>query len=360
MTIVVAWPKGFVVEPSILQRSRWLLSDNRSLLVAILGFVLLLAYCIPVWLKAGRDPEPGVIVTRYEPPKDFSPASLRYIRQMYYDDKVMTAAIVNLAVKGYLTIKKSAFTYSIHKVGSGSLLPKLAAGEKELYDALFSKRKSVTLKQSNHKLLGAARSKHSESLAADYKKNYFRINGTLNIPAVAIVLASTVLSLMGGKGPTALVIATIVLTFSTMIFFAIIMRRPTLRGRKLLDEMQGFENYLEIAEKDEINLRNPPEKTPDLFEAYLPFALALGVGQEWSERFAELLGSIREPNGDAYSPAWYNDRWSSFDLSNSKTSLSNGLSSAVSASVSAPGSSSGSGGGGSSGGGGGGGGGGGW
>jgi uncharacterized membrane protein YgcG len=360
LTIVVGWPKGFVVEPTALQRIGWLLSDNRDLLIAVLGLVLLLAYYIPVWRKEGKDPEQGVIVTRYNPPKDFSPASLRYIRQMYYDDKVMTAAIVNLAVKGYLTIKKKSGTHSISKVGSGTLRPLLAAGEKELYDALFSEDDVVTLKQFNHKLLGEARSKHSESLAADYRQTYFRTNGLLNIPAIAIVLIATGLSLVADNGPTKLVIATIILMFLTMIFFAIIMKRPTLRGRKLLDEMLGFKDFLEVAEKEELNLRNPPEKTPELFETYLPFALALGVDQQWSERFASLLASIRQPNGDPYSPAWYSGNWNSSNLSKATSGLSRGLNSAVSASVTAPGSSSGGGGGGSSGGGGGGGGGGGW
>ena len=360
MTIVVGWPKGFVAEPTVLQRIGWLLSDNRSLLIAVLGFVLLLAYYIPVWRKEGKDPEQGVIITRYDPPKDFSPASLRYIRQMYYDDKVMTAAIVNLAVKGYLTIKEKSASHSISKVASGALRPLLAAGEKELYDALFSEGDVVTLKQDNHKLLGEARSKHSESLKVDYKQTYFRTNGLLNIPAIIIVLASTGLALVTGNEPTMLVIATIILNFLSMSFFAIIMKRPTLRGRKLLDEMLGFKDFLEIAEKDELNLRNPPEKTPDLFEAYLPYALALGVDQQWAERFAGLLGSIRQPNGDAYSPRWYNGNFNSSNLSKATSSFSSGLNSAVSASVTAPGSSSGGGGGGSSGGGGGGGGGGGW
>jgi uncharacterized membrane protein YgcG len=360
MTIVVAWPKGFVAEPTLLQRIGWLLSDNRSLLIAVLGFVLLLAYYIPVWRKEGKDPEQGVIITRYDPPKNFSPASLRYIRQMYYDDKVMTAAIVNLAVKGYLTIKEKSASHSISKVASGTLRPLLAAGEKELYDALFSEGDVVTLKQDNHKLLGEARSKHSESLKVDYKQTYFRTNGLLNIPAIIIVLASTGLALVAGNEPTMLVIATIILNFLSMSFFAIIMKRPTLRGRKLLDEMLGFKDFLEIAEKDELNLRNPPEKTPELFEAYLPYALALGVDQQWAERFASLLGSIRQPNGDAYSPRWYNGSFNSSNLSKATSGLSQGLNSAVSASVTAPGSSSGGGGGGSSGGGGGGGGGGGW
>ncbi len=360
MTIVVGWPKGFVVEPSGLQRVGWLLSDNRNLLIAVIGLVLLLAYYIPVWRSHGKDPDEGIIVTRYEPPKDFSPASLRYIRQMYYDDKVMTAAIVNLAVKGYLEIKKKGSTHSIRKVETGTERPLLAAGEKELYTALFNEDDVVTLKQFNHELLGKARSEHKKSLGEDYKRKYFRTNGALNIPAIVIVLVSTALALSSGNGPTFLLIATIIAMFLTMAFFAIIMKRPTMRGRQLLDEMLGFKDYLEVAEKDELNLRNPPEKTPELFETFLPFALALGVDQQWSERFASLLASIREPDGSSYSPGWYDGNWNSSNLSKATNGLASGLNSAVSSSVTAPGSSSGGGGGGSSGGGGGGGGGGGW
>jgi uncharacterized membrane protein YgcG len=360
ITIVVGWPKGLVVEPTKIQRVAWLLSDNRNLLIAVIGLLLLFAYYIPVWRSHGKDPDEGVIVTRYDPPKDFSPASLRYIRQMYYDDKVMTAAIVNLAVKGYLEIKKKGGTHSVKKLDSGTLRPSLAAGEKELYVALFKEDDVVTLKQFNHKLLGNARSEHKKSLEADYNQKYFRTNGALNIPAIVIVLASTGLALKAGNGPTFMVIASIILMFLTMIFFAIIMKRPTMRGRKLLDEMLGFKDYLEIAEKEELNLRNPPAKTPALFETYLPFALALGVDQQWSERFASLLASIREPGGGSYSPGWYDGKWNSSNLSKATDGLSSGLNSAVSSSVTAPGSSSGGGGGGSSGGGGGGGGGGGW
>ena len=105
-----------------------------------------------------------------------------------------------------------------------------------------------------------------------------------------------------------------------------------------------------------MNLRNPPEKTPELFEAYLPYALALGVEQHWGERFASILGSIRNPDGSSYHPAWYAGSWNSIDLRSSMSGLSSGLNTAISSSVTPPGSSSGGGGGGFSGGGGGGGG----
>jgi len=107
-------------------------------------------------------------------------------------------------------------------------------------------------------------------------------------------------------------------------------------------------------------LRIPPDKTPQLLEQYLPFALALGVEQQWAERFTSVFANISGPGGTPYQPAWYNGSWNSLNLSSNTANLSSGLGGAISSSVSAPGSSSGSGGGGSSGGGGGGGGGGGW
>jgi len=360
LTIVVGWPKGLVDEPSAWHRLIWLLQDNRSLIIVSLGLAALFAYCIPVWRKHGKDPEEGVVVTRYEPPPGFSPASLRYIRQMYYDDKVMTAAIVNLAVKGYLEIKDKRGTHSIRKLDSDTLRPAMATGEQELYTALFKEDTVVTLKDFNHELLGGARSAHSKSLKDDYNKKYFVRNGALNIPAVIIVLVTAGLALVAGNGPTISVVVAVIAMILTTVVFAIIMKRPTLRGRKLLDEMLGFKDYLEFAEKEDLDLRNPPEKTPELFEALLPFALALGVDQQWSERFASLLASIRTPDGDAYQPSWYDGKWNSSNLSKTTNSLSSGLNSAVSSSVTPPGSSSGGGGGGSSGGGGGGGGGGGW
>jgi uncharacterized membrane protein YgcG len=360
LTIVLGWPKGYIDEPTQLDRIGWLLSDNRNLLAALLGFVLLLAYYIPTWRSHGRDPEEGIVVTRYEPPEGFSPASLRYIRQMYYDNKVMTAAIVNLAVKGYLEITKIGDTHSLMKNDALHATASLASGELELYNALFAEGDTITLENENHEVLGEAQKAHRRSLKTDYKHHFFKTNGPLNLPAIVIVIGSMIIAVKIGAGPTPLVIAAIVLSFLTMAFFAVIMRRPTLRGRKLLDEMSGFEDYLEIAEKDELNLRNPPDRTPQLFESMLPYALALGVEQSWAEKFSGVLAAIRNPDGSAYSPTWYNGTWNTSNLSKATSELSSGLHSAVSSSVTPPGSSSGGGGCGFSGGGGGGGGGGGW
>lgn len=360
LTIAVSWPKGLVTEPSDLDKAGWVLRDNRNLLLVVVGFIALLAYNIPVWRRFGRDPEEGVIVTRYEPPAGYSPASLRYIRQMHYDNRTMTAAVLSLAVKGYLDIVNDDDDHSLVKKDPGASPPALAPGERELYDALFASGRRIELKNENHRTLGKARKAHNASLNADYNATYFRTNGLLNVPSAAIVIGTTVGAFaIGGKPPLPVWIG-IVVNFAIMIFFGWAMKRPTLRGRKVLDEMLGFEDYLDVAEKDELNLRNPPAKTPELFEAYLPYALALGVEQAWSEKFAAVLAAVRDDTGRAYQPAWYHGHFNTSRLAASTSTLSSGLNSAISSSVTAPGSSSGSSGGGFSGGGGGGGGGGGW
>ncbi|MEN8196166.1 MAG: hypothetical protein ABFS30_06590 [Pseudomonadota bacterium] len=67
------------------------------------------------------------------------------------------------------------------------------------------------------------------------------------------------------------------------------LKAPTLAGRQLLDKIEGFKLFLGVAEKDEINFKHPPEKTPELFERYLPYALAMEIEQIWSEKFSSVL-----------------------------------------------------------------------
>lgn len=360
LTIVVGWPKGFVQEPGRTQRITWLLKDNLNLIVASAGFVALLIYFIPVWRKFGRDPEPGLVVTRYEPPKGYSPASLRYIQQMKYDSKVMTSAVLNLAVKGYLRIESGEKKHTLFKTDPSKDAPPLATGEKALYQKLFEEGDELLLDDKFHERIGGARIAHMRSLMKDYGGRYFRTNGLLSIPGFVIAVLASAIALDVGKGPTPFVIGIVVLMAITSFLFAAIMKRPTGLGRKVLDETLGFRDYLEIAEKDEMNLRNPPEKTPQLFESYLPFALAMGVEQKWAEKFTELLAGIQGPTQSGYQPSWYNGRWDNVNLGSNMSRLSGSLDTAISSSATPPGSSSGGGGGGSSGGGGGGGGGGGW
>ena len=122
--------------------------------------------------------------------------------------------------------------------------------------------------------------------------------------------------------------------------------------------------YLSVAERDQLNLKGAPERTPQLFEQFLPYAFALGVEKIWQQKFADVLAAAgANPGETAYSPAWYyGDSWQDNLASGTFAgALGDSLAGAISSASTAPGSGDGGGGGGGcSGGGGGGGGGGGW
>lgn len=160
---------------------------------------------------------------------------------------------------------------------------------------------------------------------------------------------------------TSVVTVFILVTIITVnLLFYHLLKAPTLAGRKIIDKIYGFKMYLSTAEKERLNLLNPPEMTPELFEKYLPYALALDVEQGWSERFSAAMNAAGKSDKD-YTPVWYSAASTGvLSVGAFSSSLSNSFSSAISSSATAPGLSSGSSGGGSSGGGGGGGGGGGW
>jgi uncharacterized membrane protein len=141
------------------------------------------------------------------------------------------------------------------------------------------------------------------------------------------------------------------------------MKQPTVEGQRVMDQIEGFRMYLETAEGELLQSMHPPEMTPELFEKYLPYALALEVENAWAEKFSTELerASSAAGQGAAYHPSWYRGTtWNTASMGDFASGLGSSLGGAVSSSSTAPGSSSGGGGGGSSGGGGGGGGGGGW
>ncbi len=139
-----------------------------------------------------------------------------------------------------------------------------------------------------------------------------------------------------------------------------LLKAPTRAGRKLLDKIEGFKNYIEVAEKHDLQYKYAGGKTPELFERLLPYAIALGIEKTWGDQFEAELQQAADIS-TAYRPAWYHGRhWNVHNVRGFTSAMGSSLSSAVASAATAPGSSSGSGGGGFSGGGGGGGGGGGW
>lgn len=425
LTIVVDWPAGFVARPTTQEKLGHFVNDNRNALVLGVGSLLVFLYYFLVWRRVGVDPQGGPVFPHYVPPNNLSPGAMRYIMEMGADDKAFSAAIVSLAVKGRLRIvEDDDDEYRLEKVADKND-SNLSAGERKLVKELFSGRSTVELKNSNHSIINNAKSAWKKALKGEYGRGFFRRNSGYFAVGIIVSLALAIyaafnapteregavfltvwlmpwtavvtwlllqkrflfaamfgffevaagvafFSLVGAAHLVLLVLLAVI----NMVFFHLL-KAPTSLGRKLMDAIEGFKLYLGVAEGDELKMATPaatglashgampPEKTVELFERYLPYAIALDVEQEWAEQFTKVLQAAGQAAGkaagDAYHPAWYSGHhWNVKSPATFSRSLGGAFAGAISSAGVAPGSGSGGSGGGFSGGGGGGGGGGGW
>ena len=425
LTIVAIWPKGFVAP--LTGQDKWLnmLRDNPDVVIMLAGLLLVFAYFMVVWSKVGRDPVKGIIIPQYGPPPDFSPAACRYLAMMRFDHKAFAANLISLATKGALSIQQNSDkSYSvISRKSTVEMLP----DERVLFNELLGSRHSVALNQDNHTIIGSALSDLRKALESKLQKTHFSTNFRYWLPGFLLTLGAVAFAMWSYKGGDSFGFAIMFLGWSfgliylfassvklwrarqwfralgsslvNLLFLGVgilitkefakatsnwipalmlliallnalfhrLLRARTELGRRMLDHIEGFRLYLSVAEKDRLNLENPPERTPELFEQFLPYALALNVEQQWAEQFETVLAqatAVQDGDGQAssYSPSWYRGTsWESLGAAGFASSFGSSLTGAISSSSTPPGSSDGySGGGGSSGGGGGGGGGGGW
>jgi hypothetical protein len=85
--------------------------------------------------------------------------------------------------------------------------------------------------------------------------------------------------------------------------FGWFMPARTPAGARTLEGILGFEDFLSHVEADRFNRTI---KTPEMFEKFLPFAMALGVEKNWSKAFQ---GIYTQPpqwyQGGSFGPSFY-------------------------------------------------------
>lgn len=389
-TIVLSFPKGLLPEPSRAERAGWLLRDNLGVLIALLGLIALIYYCITRWWRIGRDPRAGVIITRYDPPTGRSPAELRYLyRKASYDMRCFTGDLLLLAVNGRLTLKRDnkqdEVTDKLAATGlpnaASKFMGKLLAG-RDVWSAVRSDAvhtasaipvsastllrsllprpgSSVVFTEKDRSLLMSAKDDHTKALKARIDDSHYKLNlgtwGRAWLIALAFSIPAFLLS--GGNGVLAIILMCIAMGVIILAFGALI-PAPTPEGRKLLDEIEGLRTYLRVAERDELKNLSGPDAPPELdaerYQQLLPYALALDVEEAWTRKFTLAVGAAAAA-ATTTAMTWYSGG-SFSDLGSMSSAIGSSLTQSISSASTPPGSSSGSGGGGSSGGGGGGGG----
>lgn len=121
------------------------------------------------------------------------------------------------------------------------------------------------------------------------------------------------------------------------VLFFLLMQAPTPVGRKAMDQIAGLRTYLELAEKDRLNLAGAPAMTPQHFETLLPYAIALQVEEPWSKTFDTWLKTATfEQKASAQSASWIGQDGYSSGIGRQLGRMSRSLEDGVRSSMPAP------------------------
>jgi uncharacterized membrane protein len=315
LTVVAGWDKGFVHPPSAAAKLALFFRSNWPLFLPVVAFFIMLW----LWWTRGRDPERGSIAVQYEPPDKLTPGECGTLVDNEAAMRDITATLVDLAVKGYLTIEQKdeshllglshSKEYIFHLKRPPTEWSAVRPHELEMLSALFDDGSITSVKLSdlqNHFYthLPAIRSRIFDALMADgyylhrpdtVRQGYI---GAGIVIGILLFVFGGALGAATGVAHLTWVIAAI-LTAGVICIFGWFMPARTLSGARTFEKVLGFEQFLERVESDRLERI---VKTPEMFEKFLPYAMALRCEKKWVAAFA---GIAMQP------PQWYSGPYGS-------------------------------------------------
>ncbi len=319
MTIVAGLPPGSVTRAGLAQRVLWFTADWWP--VAAFPTIALLTVAWR-WRTTGRDEGAGVqaVAVEFQPPKDLTPAEVGTLIDERCDTPDVVATLVDLAARGYLKIdavegQKLLFLSSRDYVFTRvrrTPLELLLPHEEQFLAGLFGSAEVARLSDLKEEFYIHIAPMKTSIYHELMSKGLFRGN-----PVTVRTAWRTAGILLAGGG----LVLTLVLAGQGIIAYGIgmllaglvvassarAMPAKTLKGTRRLIECLSFRRFVAMVEKDRI--KEMAMDDPTVFGRLLPYAMVLGVADQWAEAFRDL--TIPAPdwytpaNGRAFSPIWF-------------------------------------------------------
>jgi hypothetical protein len=309
LTVVVGWDKGFAKEPGTSELIDQFLESNWPVFFPVPIFLLMFW----LWYTRGRDPRTGPIAVQYAPPEGMTPGEAGTLIDDNVDMRDITATIVDLAVRGYLVIEEknkehmlglySNTEYVFHMKKKPPEWKGLKSHELVLLAGIFANGLATQVELSDlqnrfYKNLPGIKDGIFDALMErgyflhrpDYVRSGF-VGAGIAI-GVLLFFVGNALSQRMGMAMAPFAIGAVV-SAVIIIAFGWFMPARTATGAKALAGILGFEDFITHVEADRMDRI---AQTPETFEKFLPFAMALGVEKKW-------VGAFR--NVYAQPPSWY-------------------------------------------------------
>lgn len=317
----VRFPHGFV--PGI--RPGWQAEYEReeqwnavsrpmlNLLFGVVGVLLLIGGMVGVTLRylfAGRDPEVAAVPSYLaEPPSDLPPGIVGTLVDEKADLQDIIATVVDLAKRGIIEMEereKSIFglvtskEFVFHR--KGDFAGDVRSYEKLLLDKVFGARDEMALNDLREEFYVVVPKLREQLYKESVSEGLFPVSPQavrgryLGLGIAGIVLSVGVcFCAMAGVQQVDMLAFPFVSLGVVSLSVAVVSSAMPVKTRKGAEEAakwKAFREYLRTADK-----HNELSEATDLFERYLPYAVAFGLERDWINKFARVEGTPV--------PGWY-------------------------------------------------------
>ena len=315
LSTVISLPKGMLTPPALIKRSYWFLRDNIVILASLFLPILCFLFFFFHHQKYGKDPRSDSSVkVEYSPPADLSPAELGTLvdEKAGLDDLIST--VFYLASQGFITIKVLETPKFLFFTSKDFLFTKtdksqdsLSPYHKTFLDSFFGIYPAIKSSDLRNRFYTYIPKLKRQLYSELVLKRFFDKspgsvrNRYLSISVTIYMVVFVLLFVVGGMShqPDQLLwlFPSSAITVVIIIIYSRLMPCKTLKGVETLKHIEGFKEFIKTVEAPK--LKAMLDQNPEIFGDILPYALVLGLADEWANKFQDILKEA---------PSWFESK----------------------------------------------------
>ena len=295
MTVAVGFPKGLVEGPTTIDFLLHYIFLYWGFVLVPIFVYLWFRKTFNSWLLRRRYYKNHTIVAEYDAGV-IEPLEMSGIIHGYIQNKDISAQIIELAILGYITIKKEEEVYFFKATDKDTAA--LSESNKTLLQAIADKSTADIKYAFINTSRAICKGEMDDLIKSGYVKKGWGLSPMITFGSALFVAFNPgifIWVLLGQQAGIAFSGTAVIIALISLIFRP----RPqalTQAGFEIERTLLGLRLYIEVAEEERIKFHDAPEKSPELFEKLLPYAMVFGLENKWAKEFEGIY---------TVQPTWY-------------------------------------------------------